>query len=371
MFYGPDSSLVRFWGPTGAKDPSDTAPRLNPIVHSSWAQPPDKSFFEIQTPSSERALHAQVVAGLLGPFKNWRHAADPHFDCNVSRAEYIHEDFAILAHHFCMGTTSIVSAYPNDIKRQALLASEDPSLSPHNKAVMAGTRLGSQSFVSSIIEEDERLAAPPMSGNEKIELLSEINADNATDALSGALVQPNAIDNEQESELLKAIESRDDWDTRTRRRLKHFCFSHEIGSGNIQPSSPIPEFLGAAQNLAQQLLRENDIEDVLNQCTMADYPPGVGVSDHLEHFMLGKVVVTLHLLCTMPMVLVPKAGGEPTTILLERLSITGLTGASRYGYKHGIRSSSHDVINGAQVPRARRIAIVFRSVPNVFHDANE
>ena len=56
-----------------------------------------------------------------------------------------------------MGTTSIVSAYPNDIRRQALLASEDPSLSPHNKAVMAGTKMGSGSFVSSIIEEDERL----------------------------------------------------------------------------------------------------------------------------------------------------------------------------------------------------------------------
>ena len=249
-----------------------------------------------------------------------------------------------------MGTTSIVSAYLNDIKRQALLASEDPSHSPHDKAVMAGTKLGSQSFVSSIIEEDERLAAPPMSGNEKIQFLSEINADNATDALSGALVQPNAIDNEQESELLKAIESLDDCDTRTRRRLKHFGFSHDIGVWNIQPSSPFPEFLGTAQNVAQQLLRENDIEDVLNQCTIADYPLGVGVSDHLENFMLGKVVVTLHLLCTVPMVLVPKAGGEPTTILLERLSITRLTGASGYGYKRGIPSSSHDVINGEQLP---------------------
>ena len=270
-----------------------------------------------------------------------------------------------------MGTTSVVRAYPNDIKRQALLASEDPSLSPHNKAVMAGTKLGSQSFVSNIIEEDERLAAPPMSGNEKIQFLSEITADNATDALSGALVQPNAINNEQESEVLKAIESLGDWDTRTRRRLKHFGLSHDIGGGNIQPSSPIPEFLGTAQNLAQQLLRENDTEDVLNQCTIADYPPGVGVSDHLENFMSGKIVVTLHLLCTVPMVLVLKAGGEPTTILLEQLSITGLTGTSRYGYKHGIPSSSHDVINGEQVPRTRCIAIVFRSVPDVFHDANE
>ena len=371
LFYGPNASLVRFWGPTGAKDPSETAPRLNPIVHSSWAQPPDKSSFEIRTPSSERALHAKVVAGLLGPFKNWRRAADPHFDGNVYRAEYIDEESAILAHHFCMGTTTIVSAYPNDIKRQALLSSEDPSLSPHNKVVMAGTKLGSQTFVSNIIEEDERLAAPPMSGNEKIQFLSEINADNATDALAGALVQPNAIDMEQEAELLKSIESLEDWDTRTRRKLKHVGFSHDIGGGNIQSTSPIPAFLATAQNLAQQLLRENDIEVILNRCTIADYPPGVGVSDHLENFMLGKVVVTLHLLCTVPMVLVPKAGGEPTTILLERLSITVLTGASRYGYKHGIPSSSHDVNNGEQVPRARRIAVVFRSVPDVFHDANE
>ena len=371
LFYGPDASLVRFWGPTGSTEPKDTAPRLNPIVHSAWAQPPDQLSFEIRTPSSERALHAQVVAGLLGPFKNWRKAADPNYEGNVYRAEYLREESAILAHQFCMGATSIVSAYPNDIKKNSLLETEDTSLSLHNKVVMAGTKLGSQSFVSALIEEDERLAAPPVIGEDKIQFLSEVTATTDTDALSGALVHPGIIDNEQEADLVKAIETLEAWDTSTRRKLKHFGFSHDHKGGNVQPTDPIPAFLETARNLAQQFLKENDIEEPINQCSIADCPPGVGVGEHFENFMLGKVVVTLHLLSTVPMILTPKEKGQPTTILLERLSMTALTGVSRFGYKHGIPSNTHDVINGETILRGRRIAVVFRSVPDVFHDAAE
>ena len=371
LFHGPDASLVRFWGSSGASDPKDSGPRLTPIVHSTWAQKPNATSFEIRTPYSERALHAQVVAGLLGPFRNWRRAADPNFDGNVYRAEYLHEESAILAHEFCMGSTSIVCAYPNEIKRLSLIGAEDPSLSPHNQVVMAGTKFGSQSFVSAIIEEDERLAAPPLPTEDKIAFLSEVHASNDTEALSGALVHPNIIDNAQEEELVAAIEQLEAWDTSTRRRLKHFGFSHDQSGGSIQPTDPIPTFLETARNLAQQLLKENDIEEPINQCTIADYPPGVGVGEHFENFMLGKVVVTLHLLSTVPMTLAPKDKGEPTTVLLERFSMTALTGVSRYGYKHGIPSTTHDVINGESVPRSRRIALVFRSVPEVFHDASE
>ena len=70
LFHGPDASLVRFWGSSGASDPNDSGSRLTPIVHSTWVQTPNATSFEIRTPSSKRALHAQVVAGLLGPFRN-------------------------------------------------------------------------------------------------------------------------------------------------------------------------------------------------------------------------------------------------------------------------------------------------------------
>ena len=129
---------------------------------------------------------------------------------------------------------------------------------------MAGTKFGSQSFVSAIIEEDERLAAPPLPTEDKIAFLSEVHASNDTKALSGALVHPNIIDNAQEEELVAAIEQLEAWDTSTRRRLKHFGFSHDQSGGNIQPTDPIPTFLETARNLAQQLLKENDIEEPIN-----------------------------------------------------------------------------------------------------------
>ena len=47
-------------------------------------------------------------------------------------------------------------------------------------------------------------------------------------------------------------------------------------------------------------------------------------------------MVTLNLLCTVPITLTPVDGGTPTTFLLEQFSSTALTGKSRSSYKHGI-----------------------------------
>ena len=270
-----------------------------------------------------------------------------------------------------MGSSSIVCACPNEIKRLSLIAAEDTRLFLHSKVVMAGTKLGSQSFVSAIIEDEERIAAQPLQTEDKIAFLSEVHVSTDTEALLGALVHPNITDHAQEEELVTAVEQLEAWVTSTRRKLKHFAFSHDQSGGSIQPTDPIPTFLETARNLGQQLLEENDIEDTINQCTIADYLPGVGVREHFENFMLGKVVVTLHLLSTVPMTLATKDKGEPTTVLLERLSMTALTDVSRYGYKQGNPSTTHDVMNGEFFPRSWHIALVFRSVPEVFHDASK
>ena len=68
--------------------------------------------------------------------------------------------------------TVIVSAHPNSIKRNEVLKAEDQSLTEQNRAVMAGTKLGSTDFISAIIVEDERLMAPPVSTQEKLDLLN-------------------------------------------------------------------------------------------------------------------------------------------------------------------------------------------------------
>ena len=123
----------------------------------------------------------------------------------------------------------------------------------------------------------------------------------------------------------------------------------------------------------EHFLRDNGIDEVLNKCSSADYPPSVNMKDHVENFLLGKVVVIVNLLATVPMQfsLLDDAGGERATILFERWSIVPLTGKCRHKYKHGSCSSEHDVIAGEKVARPRRVSLTFRSVPDLTSDEKE
>ena len=181
---------------------------------------------------------------------------------------------------------------------------------------MAGTKFGSTAFVAAIIEEDERLASAPISASEKngllddtastdpppLTLLEVARSENKSHGpLEGLLVQSDAITLDQETGYLDFVASIQNWDTTTRRRLRHFGFPHDAGGKNVQPSDPIPENIVPIMGQCQQLLRDNGIDEVLNQCSIADYPPSVGIKDHVENFLLGKVVVIVNLPATVPM----------------------------------------------------------------------
>ena len=99
----------------------------------------------------------------------------------------------------------------------------------------------------------------------------------------------------------------------------------------------------------------------------------MGIKDHVENFLLCKVVVTVNLLATVRMQFSPSddGGGDRDTILLERWSIVALTGKCRYKYKHGICSSEHDVIAGEKVARPRRVSLIFRSVADLTSNEEE
>ena len=372
LFYGPEASLVRFWNTAATTKTKTTEAQCKPITPSTWAQPPVATSFEVRTPASERALHAQVVAGPFGPYKNWRRAADPNFVGNAYRAEYVHAHSSILAHKFAMLGTVIVSAHPNCIKRNELLKAEDQSLTEQNRAVMAGTKLGSTDFISAIIAEDEQLMAPPVSTHEKLDLLNVPSPQDMPPSvcLDGVLLRSAAMDTDQEKELIAFIDSIEGWDTSTPRRLWHYGYSHEHGGKNVQRTDPILDSLRAVMENCQDLLRVNDIVSVLNQCTVADYPPSVGVIDHVENFLLGKVVVMVNLLSTVPMQFTPTepTGGDRVDILLERWSIVAITGRARYKYQHGISAREYDIIRGENIRRERRVSLIFRSVRDVCNE---
>ena len=103
---------------------------------------------------------------------------------------------------------------------------------------------------------------------------------------------------------------------------------------------------------------------------MADYPPCIGVINHVERFLLGKVVVIANLLSTVPMQFTPTepTGGDRVDISLERWSIVAITSRARYKYQHGISAREYDIIRGENIRRERRLSLIFRSVPDVCNE---
>ena len=281
--------------------------------------------------------------------------------------------------------TVLVCAQPNDIKKKPLPKAEDQSLTVQTQAVMAGTKLGSTAFVAAIIEEDERLASGPMRVPQKNGLLDNAaptdplplmlpdvsqSENKSNGPLEGLLVKGDAITLDQETGCLHVVEGIQNCDTTTRRKLRHFGFSHDARGKNVQPSDPIPENIVPIMGQCQRFLRDNGIDEVLNQCSIADYPPSVGIKDHGENFLLGKVVVIVNLLATVPVQfsLLDDRGGERATILLERWSFIALTGHKN---KHGICSSELDGKAGERVARPRRVSLTFRSVPDLTSNEDE
>ena len=109
---------------------------------------------------------------------------------------------------------------------------------------MAGTKLGSTAFVAAIIEEDETLASAPISVPEKIGLLDNAasmdpapltllevtqSGNKSNGPLEGLLVKGDAITLDQETGYSDFVEGIQNWDTTTRRKLRHFGFSHDAG----------------------------------------------------------------------------------------------------------------------------------------------
>ena len=370
IFYGSEARLVRFWSNNGNVD---TKPQDNhkPITPQTWTEPPTQFSFEVRTPTNERVLHAKVVAVLFGPSKIWCKASGPTFDGQISRAEYQSLDLVALAHQFSMSGTTIVCAHANQLKQTSLIESVEPTAPLHQRLIMAGVNVGSKAFVAALIEADELLHHEPISAQQKIQLLGANNETGTRDGpqkVSGLLHVDDAINEAQEQTIRDELnEDTIDMDNHTRRKLKQFGFQFDSKGHNVQPSTPIPEYLAVAHHIAAQLPLRNGLPHELNQCTVAVHEPRVGVGDHKENQALGDVVLTFGLQGAVPVVFTPPhgTGAQPITVYHKPRSILAMTAECIKEWKHGIPAQIQDEVQGEVMKREQCTALIFHRVPSV------
>ena len=122
LFYGPKAELVRFWSSSNAASPESHAPSIAPITLNTCLAPPTPLSFEVRVPATERQLHAQVIAGLFGPFENFNTVQSQSMQTIVFGGKYLKADPLALAHNFIMGGSSIVCTHPNELRKRAILS---------------------------------------------------------------------------------------------------------------------------------------------------------------------------------------------------------------------------------------------------------
>ena len=109
---------------------------------------------------------------------------------------------------------------------------------------------------------------------------------------------------------------------------------------------PIPPFVEPLLGQVNEWLRLNYLDCEANQ----EYPPGIGVSPHVEHPDLGPIVATASLMGEYDMDFHPVSKGKPLTFRLHKGSLSAIFGELRDRRRHGIASRQADIIDGVVTP---------------------
>jgi len=133
---------------------------------------------------------------------------------------------------------------------------------------------------------------------------------------------------------------------------------------SVDPAAPTPDFPAAIKPLLERVCSLPGVGS-LDQLTVNEYPPGVGLSPHIDtHSAFGDAIVSLSLAGPAAMVFRKRGTGEQRSVLLPERSLLIMTDAARFEWEHYIPHRKSDpLVDGDVVPRTtRRVSLTFRLV---------
>ena len=155
----------------------------------------------------------------------------------------------------------------------------------------------------------------------------------------GFLYQPDFLNDNEERELLRAIEGENfeafDFHGYTaKRRTIEYGLEYDFGTRKATPTRPFPEFLFSLRHRAAALanLTAHDLVEGM----ILQYPPGAPIGWHRDAPQFG-VVIGISLLNPARMRLKPyRKEGKIISVNLEPRSIYVLRGSARWQWQHSI-----------------------------------
>nr|AKM76729.1 RNA-binding (RRM/RBD/RNP motifs) family protein [Geranium phaeum] len=209
-------------------------------------------------------------------------------------------------------------------------------------------------------------------------------------AIPGLYLVPDFVTPHEEQELLAAVDARP-WISLAKRRVQHYGYQFCYQTRNVntkQHLGELPSFLSPVLERITSFPNLNDAADVsLDQLTVNEYPPGVGLSPHIDtHSAFEGLIFSLSLAgpCIMEFrryeqgAWFPKAGSSIDTesenpenctnfsrkaIYLPPRSMLLLSGEARLAWHHYIPHHKIDIVNDSVIKRSsRRVSFTIRKV---------
>nr|AKM76739.1 RNA-binding (RRM/RBD/RNP motifs) family protein [Pelargonium exstipulatum] len=208
--------------------------------------------------------------------------------------------------------------------------------------------------------------------------------------IPGLYLIPNFVTPSEEQELLAAVDARP-WICLAKRRVQHhgYPFCYQTRNVNTkQHLGELPSFVAPVLERISSFPGLNDDADLsLDQLTVNEYPPGVGLSPHIDtHSAFEGLIFSLSLAgpCIMEFrryaqgAWFPKPGSSVDTdvdnpdncssfsrkaIYLPPRSMLLLSGEARYAWHHYIPHHKIDKVNDCVIKRSlRRVSFTLRKV---------
>ena len=321
---------------------------------------------DVQAPNTTSLLDIQCAAALLGPFTRFElHSRSENPPISFYSVTYEKLQSAQNATGFAMGPISFHPSQPY-LQVDALLhldtsvAEEDR---PAEARVRAGLNIGAGAFLKDYIanyKEHQTLlhlpGRPPRQEDRQPEDLTE-------EDLPGLRIIEDVIDMTMETTLM-AYSEKQEWERETRRGKLHYGWKYVDASHTLERAEELPTEL---MNLIDNLMDAKDSEDIPllavqpNQVSVNDYEPGVGIGGHKDIDDLGDTITSISLMGATTMEF-RKGNGPVVSVRVPQYSALQITGELREQWQHQVPYRMSDVVDGAQIPRDRRVAFILCNV---------
>jgi alkylated DNA repair dioxygenase AlkB len=189
----------------------------------------------------------------------------------------------------------------------------------------------------------------------------QLDQQTSSERIPGLIYVPNFLSEAQEEQIVAAID-RGLWRSDLKRRVQHFGWRYDYKAREIDISmrlGPLPDW---AMTLAKRLKAEGYLQDFADQVIVNEYIGKQGISRHTDCTpCFDDGIAMLSLLESWEMIFRDDRKGSNTKVpkLLERRSVTIMTGEARYRWTHEIPSRLTEP-GGFQ--RGRRLSVTFRKV---------